>query len=84
MARAGVPAKVPLAPRVTPEGRGPVSLNVMPELPVAVTLKVPAVFSAKVVLAAEVNTGDPVTATVLDFADAVPTPLALIACAVNE
>ena len=33
----------------------------------------------RVVLAAEVNTGDPVTATVLDFADAVPTPLALIA-----
>ena len=75
---------MPSAARVTPEGSEPVSLNVMPELPVAVTLKVPAVFSAKVVLAAEVNTGDPVTATVADFADAVPAPLALIACTLNE
>ena len=71
---------MPLEPRLTPEGSEPVSVNVMPELPVAVTLNVPAVLSANVVLAAEVNTGDPVTMTLLDFADAVPAPLALIAC----
>ena len=52
-----------MAARVTPDGREPVSLKVMPELPVVVTLKVPAVLSAKVVLAAEVNTG-PVAVTV--------------------
>ena len=69
---------------MTPEGSEPVSLNVMPGLPVAVTLKVPAVFSVNVVFGAEVNTGDPVTATVADLADAVPAPLALIACTENE
>ena len=37
---------------VTPEGRDPVSLKVMGVSPVAVTEKVPAAFSAKVVDAA--------------------------------
>ena len=58
-----MPDRVPLAARVTPEGNSPVSLNVIGVSPVAVTAKVPALFSAKVVDAAEVNTG-PVAVTV--------------------
>ena len=38
-------------------GRAPASVKVMGVSPVAVTAKVPALFSAKVVEAAEVNTG---------------------------
>ena len=52
-----MPARVPSEPRVTPEGREPVSVKVIGVSPVAVTEKVPAVFSVKVVEAAEVNTG---------------------------
>ena len=52
-----MPARVPLAARETPEGRAPVSLKLIGVSPVAVTEKVPAVFSANVVDAAEVNTG---------------------------
>ena len=52
-----MPARVPSAPRVTPEGRVPTSLKVIGVSPVAVTEKVPAVFSANVVEAAEVNEG---------------------------
>ena len=71
--------------KVTPEGRVPTSVKVIGATPpVAVTGKVPAVLSANVVDEAEVNVGDPVTTTVADLADAVPAPLALIACTVNE
>jgi hypothetical protein len=42
---------------VTPEGRGPTSVKVIGVSPVAVTEKVPAVFSANVVDDAEVNEG---------------------------
>jgi hypothetical protein len=53
--KAGVPARVPLAPRDTPEGRAPTSLKLIGVSPVAVTENVPAVFSANVVEDAEVN-----------------------------
>ena len=42
---------------MTPEGRAPVSVKPIGVSPLAVTEKVPALFSAKVVDAAEVNTG---------------------------
>ena len=58
-----MPDRVPLAARVTPEGRVPISVKLIGRSPVAVTGKVPALFSAKVVDAAEVNTG-PVAVTV--------------------
>ena len=68
--KAGVPARVPLLPRVTPEGRLPVSVKLIGVSPVAVTEKVPAVFSPNVVDAAEVNTGaDVPTVKVNDWAD---------------
>ena len=57
MPKVGVPESVPFAARVTPDGRVPVSLKVIGLSPVAVTLKVPALFSAKVVEVPEVNTG---------------------------
>ena len=61
---------MPLEARVTPEGSEPVSLNVMPEFPVAVTLNVPAAFSANVVDAAEVMEGPvAVTVKVKDWVD---------------
>ena len=49
MPKAGVPERVPFAARVTPEGRAPVSLKLIGVSPLAVTEKVPALFSAKVV-----------------------------------
>ena len=52
-----MPDRVPVAARVTPDGRPPVSVKVIGVSPVAVTAKVPALFSANVVDAAEVNTG---------------------------
>ena len=52
-----MPDKVPSVPSVTPDGSAPVSVKVIGVSPVAVTAKVPAVFSPKVVEAAEVNTG---------------------------
>ena len=65
-----MPARVPSLPRETPEGRAPVSLKLIGVSPVAVTAKVPAVFSANVVEAAEVNTGpDSVTVRVKDWVD---------------
>ena len=63
MPKAGVPARVPSVPRVTPEGRLPTSLKLIGVSPVAVTANVPAVFSAKVVEDPEVNAG-PVAVTV--------------------
>ena len=57
MPKAGVPERVPFGARVTPEGRAPVSLKVIGVSPLAVTSKVPALFSANVVEAPEVNTG---------------------------
>ena len=45
------------SPGVTPEGRAPVSVKVIGVSPVAVTEKVPALFSANVVEPSEVNTG---------------------------
>ena len=66
--KAGVPDRVPSVPRVTPEGRLPVSVKVIGVSPVAVTEKVPAAFSVKVVEAAEVNDGPPaVTVRVNDW-----------------
>ena len=50
-----MPDRVPSVARVTPEGSAPVSVKVIGVSPVAVTAKVPAVFSAKVVDAAEVK-----------------------------
>ena len=65
-----MPARVPSGPRVTPEGRLPVSLKVIGVSPVAVTAKVPALPSAKLVEAAEVNTGAvAVTVRVKDCVD---------------
>ena len=53
---------------MTPEGRVPTSVKLIGVSPVAVTAKVPAVFSANVVDAAEVNTGpDAVTVKVKDW-----------------
>ena len=81
MPEAGVPERFPLVAKVTPEGRPPTSVKVIGATPpVAVTGKVPGVFSANVVDDADVNDGDPVTTTLADFAEAVPAPLALIAC----
>ena len=57
MANAGVPDRVPLPDKVTPEGRAPVSLKESGASPLAVTEKVPALFSLKVVDVADVNTG---------------------------
>jgi hypothetical protein len=67
---AGVPARVPLEARVTPEGRAPTSLKLIGVSPVAVTENVPAVFSANVVDAAEVMEGPvAVTVNVKDWVD---------------
>ncbi len=52
-----MPDRVPSVARVTPEGRAPVSVKPIGVSPVAVTEKVPALFSLKLVEAAEVNTG---------------------------
>ena len=52
-----MPARVPSAPKETPLGRAPTSLKLIGASPVAVTEKVPAVFSANVVDAADVKTG---------------------------
>ena len=65
MSKAGVPARVPSLPSDTPEGRVPTSLKLIGVSPVAVTAKVPAVFSAKEVEDAELMEGPvPVTANV--------------------
>jgi hypothetical protein len=65
-----VPASVPLVAKETPVGRAPVSLKLIGVSPVAVTEKVPAVLSANVVDAAEVNTGaEAVTVKVKDWVD---------------
>ena len=52
-----MPDRVPLAARVTPEGRPPVSVKVIGVSPLAVTANVPGAFSAKLVEVADVNTG---------------------------
>jgi hypothetical protein len=57
--RAGVPESVPSELSVTPEGSEPVSENVIGVSPVAVTEKLPALFSAKLIEEAEVKTGAP-------------------------
>ena len=57
-------------PSVTPEGRAPTSLKLIGASPVAVTAKVPAVFSAKVVDDPEVIDGPvAVTVKVKDWVD---------------
>ena len=48
---------MPSAAKETPVGNGPTSVKLIGVSPVAVTEKVPAVFSANDVDAAEVNTG---------------------------
>ena len=69
MLNAGEPDSVPSGPKVTPDGRTPVSLKVTGVVPpVVVTAKVPEVFSLKVVDAAELNTGAPTTSWVTDSA----------------
>ena len=61
---------MPLAPKDTPEGRVPTSVKLIGVSPVAVTGKVPAVFSANVVDDAEVNEGAvAVTVSVNDWVD---------------
>ena len=55
MPKAGVPDRVPSDARVTPEGRAPVSVKPIGVSPLAVTEKVPALFSANVV---EVRRGE--------------------------
>ncbi len=52
-----MPDRVPLDARVTPDGRPPVSVKPIGVSPLAVTEKVPAVFSANEIEVAEVNTG---------------------------
>ena len=58
-----MPARVPSVPKVTPEGKVPTSVKLIGVSPVAVTEKVPGVFSANVVDDAEVIAG-PVAVTV--------------------
>lgn len=85
---AGVPLKTPAVERVTPLGRVPVLVNVGAGLPVAVTLKDPAVPTVKVVAAALVNAGAvPATTTKLSLSLALVVvfvqPLVLVALTVN-
>ena len=68
MPKAGVPARVPPLPRDTPEGMVPDSVKLIGVSPVAVTAKVPAVFSANVVDDADVMEGPTaVTVNVKDW-----------------
>ncbi len=79
---AGVPESTPVVElRVTPVGRAPVSLNVGGGLPVAVTVKVPAVPTVNVVALAEVmvgGTGTVVTESVKLWVAFGRTPLAAV------
>ena len=52
-----MPARTPAADNVTPPGRAPVDAKVGAGAPVAVTLKVPAVVTVNVVVAALVMAG---------------------------
>ena len=65
----------PAVDRVTPVGSVPVSVKVGAGKPEAVTVKVPAVPSVKVVSAAEVITGAASTVRVKAWVAGVPTPL---------
>ncbi len=77
---AGVPLRVPVpAVNVTPLGSAPVSLSVGVGTPAAVTVKVPAVPTVKVVLFALVIAGAWLTVSVKFWVASAPTPL----CAVN-
>jgi hypothetical protein len=61
---------VPSAARLTPLGSEPVSENEIGVSPLAVTEKLPALFSAKLVEAAEVKAGAPVvTVNVKDWVE---------------
>ena len=72
----GVPLRTPVVGlSVTPVGSAPVSLNVAAGNPVAVTVKVPAVPTVKVVLLALVMAGGVPTVSVKLCVAAVPTPL---------
>ena len=77
---AGVPARVavpsPLSVRVTPLGRAPVSDSDAVGLPDEVTVKVPALPTVKVVLAAEVMAGAASTVRVKDWEASGLVPLA--------
>ena len=65
-----MPDRVPSLVRETPEGRSPDSVNVMGVSPAAVTAKVPSLFSANEIDAAEVNTGaEAVTVRVKDWVE---------------
>src|SRR5580704_228450 len=71
----GVPARIPAEVSVTPVGRVPVSLKVGAGVPVAVTVKDPAVPSVKVVTLAEVIAGGASTVRVKPWEAAGATPL---------
>jgi len=76
---AGVPLSTPVAAvNVTPEGNTPDSERVGVGAPVAVTLNVPAVPTAKVVLLALVMTGPWFTVSVKLCVAAVPTPFCAV------
>ena len=76
---AGVPDSTPVVEsRVTPVGRVPVSEKVGAGLPVAVTVKVPAVPTVKVVVLAEVMAGAGSTVRVKDWVALGRVPLAAV------
>ena len=69
---------MPLSTKVTPVGSVPVSDRAAVGFPVVVTVKLPAIFSVKVVLAADVMVGavpEELTVSVKLWVAAVPTPL---------
>jgi hypothetical protein len=71
----GVPARIPVAAvKVTPAGRVPVTLKVGAGVPVAVTVKVPAVPTVNVVVPALVIVGGWLTVNVKLWVAFAPTP----------
>src|SRR5580704_10474072 len=74
----GVPESTPAAVNVTPVGRGPVSLKVGAGLPVAVTVKLPAVPWVKVALLPEVMVGGAFTVRVKLWVAFGETPLVAV------
>ena len=78
MPAAGVPERTPEALRVTPEDRDPDSENVGAGVPVAVTVKEPAVPTVKVALEALVIAGAWFTVRVKLCVAFVPTPFCAV------
>src|SRR5258706_524 len=81
--RAGVPLRTPLLLRVTPVGKVPVWLNVAAGNPVAVTVKLPAIASVKVVLLTLVMAGGWLTVRVKLWLSSEPTPLPAVTVKLN-